>query len=54
LKKKRLDDTLKLATIARLSIDGLWLAEIFGRRPFSKELQIQVFNELIAMIQEEK
>lgn len=41
-------------TIARLAIDGLWFSEIFGLRPLSKELQTQVFNELINMTQEEE
>ena len=42
------------ATIARLSIDGLWFSEIFGMKPLSKDLQIQVLHELIDMIQEEE
>lgn len=42
------------ATIARLSIDGLWFSEIFGMKPLSKELQIQVLHGLISMIQEEE
>lgn len=42
------------ATIARLSIDGLWFSEIFGMRPLRKDLQTQVFNELIDMVQGEE
>ena len=40
-------------TIARLSIDGLWFSEIFGMQPLNKELQTNVFNQLINMIEEE-
>lgn len=42
------------ATIARLSIDGLWFSEITGMRPLSNDLQTQVLNELINMTQEEE
>ncbi|WP_339230862.1 TetR family transcriptional regulator [Oceanobacillus sp. FSL K6-2867] len=40
-------------TIARLSIDGLWFSEIFGMQPLNKELQTNVYRELINMIEED-
>ena len=42
------------ATIARLSIDGLWFSEMLGMKPLSKELQTQVINKLIDMILEDE
>ena len=34
-------DPVKI-TIARLSIDGLWLSEIFGMAPLSEDLKVKV------------
>ncbi|MFS0558935.1 TetR/AcrR family transcriptional regulator [Brevibacillus sp. 179-C9.3 HS] len=46
-------DPVKI-TIARLSIDGLWLSEIFGMAPLSEDLKVKVFDELIKMTQEDE
>lgn len=35
------------STIARLAVDGLWFAEIFGLAPLNKEQREQVFDELV-------
>lgn len=56
LQKKLLNDGIDPVkiTIARLSIDGLWLTGTFGISPLNEELKIQVFDELIKMIQGEE
>lgn len=37
------------STIARLALDGLWIAEIFGLSPLDKELEEKVYKEILNM-----
>lgn len=40
-------------TLARLLVDGLWFAEIYGISPLTEEMKTQVLSELRKLIQEE-
>jgi AcrR family transcriptional regulator len=42
------------ATVVRLAVDGLWLAELLGLWSPSAELRQQVLNELIRLTQERR
>lgn len=41
------------ATIVRLAVDGLWLAELFGLGPLAPELREQVIRKLRTMTETE-
>ncbi|OIJ14362.1 hypothetical protein BKP37_08420 [Anaerobacillus alkalilacustris] len=40
------------STIARLAVDGLWFAEIFGLAPLEKDVRERVLHELLRWTKE--